>query len=189
MRLFLAVKPDRQAEAQLAKRLLQVQDALGGLAASLRWTPAQNIHATLHFFGEVEATRLPQLGEHMGAVISEPPFDVTLGEIGAFPPAGAPRVVWLDMVGGGDALGRIHLELGRRLSAAGVAMASRPFSPHLTIARVPDRERARVKSLRERLASVPPMSIAWLADRVTLFRSDLTGAVPRYEPLQEIPLE
>jgi 2'-5' RNA ligase len=98
-------------------------------------------------------------------------------------------VLWLDVVEGRDALARLHGLLGERLVTAGVAVEARPFSPHLTIARVPDRERSKVKLLRERLAVVPPSRIEWTARTVTLFRSDLSGAVPRYEALQEISLQ
>jgi 2'-5' RNA ligase len=105
-----------------------------------------------------------------------------------FPAAGAPRVVWLDIVGGAMPLGRIHAELGRRLKDAAFALEPRALSPHLTIARVPDRERSRIGDVRERLHAVAPMPIAWMADRVVLFRSNLSGPVPRYEGLQEIAL-
>ena len=60
--------------------------------------------------------------------------------------------------------------------------------PRVTIARVPDHERACVKLLRERLADVAPLPIGWTADRVTLFQSDLSGRVPKYESVHEISL-
>jgi 2'-5' RNA ligase len=188
MRLFLALKPDRPAEARLAERLLQLQNHLGEIAASLRWTPASNIHATLHFLGEMDPARARTLREALGSSIAEDPLLIEVGAAAVFPVAGAPRVVWLDIVRGAPEIGAVHAELGRRLAGAGFPLESRPFSPHLTVARVPDRERARTKQLRERLLSAPSMAIDWLADRVTLFRSDLSGSVPRYEPLHEIEL-
>lgn len=188
MRLFLALKPDRAAEAQLGRRLLDLQAALGELAAPLRWTPASNIHATLHFLGELAPARVPPLQAALEAPIAEPPFEVAVGAAGAFPNAGPVRVVWLDVVKGAAEVARVHAELARRLTAAGFSVEARPFSPHLTIARVPDRERSRVKPLRDRLTQVSPALIQWRADHITLFRSDLTGAVPRYEGLQDVRL-
>jgi len=189
MRLFLAIKPDRPAEGRLGQRVLQVQDAIGGMSASLRWTPIENIHATLHFLGEVNASQLAHLREHLGTAVAGAPFEIGLGEPGVFPATGAPRVVWLDIVQGRERVAQLHAELGRRLVSAEMALESRAFSPHVTIARVPDRERARVKLLRDQLRDLAPVPIVWLADRVTLFRSDLTGPVPRYEPIHEISLE
>ena len=188
MRLFLALKPDRSAEAQLGRRLLEVQGALGGTAAALRWTPAENIHVTIQFLGELDPGRAAHLQEHLGLALDEPPFRITLGAVGVFPERGHPRVVWLDVSDGRVPLTRLHAELGRRLKDAGMPLESRPLSPHLTLARVPDRERGRVSGLRERLATLAPAPIDWLAERVTLYRSDLSGPVPRYEPVQEIAL-
>lgn len=188
MRLFLALKPDRPAEAKLAQRLLQLQDAVGSMASSLRWTPASNIHATLHFLGEVDPSRLGGLRDALGTAIPTSPFDVAVGGWGVFPTAGVPRVVWLDVIGGAKEIATVHLELGRRLTGEGFAIETRPFSPHLTVARVPDRERARVKALRERVATMDAAPIVWTANWVTLFRSDLSASVPKYEPLHEIAL-
>jgi 2'-5' RNA ligase len=188
VRLFLAIAPDRSVEAGIGQRMLQIQDALGDAASRLRWTPAGNVHATLHFLGEVAAGRITALRRAIEPPIPDAPFAIELGSVGAFPPAGPPRVLWLDITTGAEPMRSVHAELGRRLDAAGFAVEARPFSPHLTIARVPDRERAHVKSVRERLGDVPAASIAWTAARVVLFRSDLSGAVPSYEPLQEIAL-
>ena len=37
---------------------MQIQGAVGGMATALRWTPASNIHLTLHFLGEVPPARI-----------------------------------------------------------------------------------------------------------------------------------
>jgi 2'-5' RNA ligase len=189
VRLFLALKPDRPAEAGLAQRLLQVQDAVGSMASSLRWTPASNVHATLHFLGEVDVARLGHLRDVLGAAIPLAAFDVEVGGPGVFPASGAPRVIWLDVGKGAGEIAAVHADIGRRLDAGGFAIETRPFSPHLTVARVPDRERGRVKALRERLETIDAAPIAWHVDCVTLFRSDLSASVPRYEPLDEIALQ
>ena len=189
MRLFLAIKPDRPAEALLARRLLQAQEWLGPMASALRWTPAENIHVTLHFLGELPATEAATVRERLGTQLAESPFEITLGAIGSFPPTGPCRVLWLDLVDGNAALLRVHAELGRRLADAGVPLESRPLSPHLTIARVPDRERARVTHLRDRLREMPSAPpIRWTAEAVVLYRSELSGPAPRYEPLQTMAL-
>jgi len=188
MRLFLAIKPDRAAEALLGQALLRIQSVVGPAAAALKWTPASNIHATLHFLGEVNAARTDRLIEIMRPALREAPFTVSLGGAGAFPPTGGPRVVWLDVTEGAEGLVNVHAELGIRLSEAGFAVEPRPFTPHLTVARVRDRDRSQVKGLRERLTQVQPVDVSWFVDRVLLFRSDLSGAVPRYEDINATPL-
>jgi 2'-5' RNA ligase len=188
VRLFLAVKPDRPAEAKLAQRLLQLQEAVGSVAACLRWTPASNIHATLHFLGEVDPGRLGGLRDALGTTVPVQPFEIELGGAAVFPPSRAPRVVWLDVTRGAEEMATLHAEVGRRLTEVAFVPETRPFSPHLTVARVPDRARAGVKALRERLATAEAPPVVWTARWVTLFRSDLSAAVPKYEPLHEIAL-
>lgn len=189
MRLFLAIKPDRPAEAQLARRLLELQRALGDFAGMLRWTQAANLHATLHFLGELDAGRLGSLRDALGDHLADPAFEISLGEVGVFPEFGAPRVLWLAIVSGAKPLTDLHRELGERLGKMGVAVEDRPFSPHLTLARLRDRaDRRAAKHLRDRLPSSGEAPISWTADHVTLYRSDLSGPVPRYDPVHEIRL-
>ena len=189
MRLFLAIKPDRPAEAQLARRLLALQRALGDFAGVLRWTQATNLHATLHFLGELDPGRLGALRESLGDRLPGPVFEISLGEVGVFPEFGTPRVLWLAIVRGAKSLTDLHRELAGRLGRAGIAVEDRPFSPHLTLARVRDRaDRRAARHLREKLPSAGEAPISWTADHVTLYRSDLTGPVPRYDPVHEIRL-
>jgi 2'-5' RNA ligase len=185
MRLFLAVKPDRAAEAQIGRALLHVQNAVGPASAALKWTPGSNVHATLHFLGEVSSAGAKRLIDVLGPGLREPPFTMSLGRLGAFPQTGPPRVLWLDVVEGADALARVHAELSARLAAAGFGTEPRPFAPHLTVARVRDRDRAQTRDLRDRLSRVETGEdrISWGVDRVVLFRSDLSGPVPRYEDI------
>lgn len=188
MRLFLALKPTRQAEAQIGRVLLELQTIAGAAAVALKWTPAANVHATLHFLGEVSQARVTRLRELLSPPLAEPPFEVTLGHPGIFPATGPPRVLWLDVVSGADAVSRVHEELGARLAKDAFSVESRPFTPHLTLARVRDRDRAQARHVRELLHHVDETRISWLADRVTLFKSDLGGAVPRYDELLETSL-
>jgi 2'-5' RNA ligase len=188
MRLFLAIEPDRPAQAQIARLLLDVQRVLGDLATALRWTPATNIHATLHFLGEVDAARAARLVDALGGAVAEAPFETVVQSIGVLPASGTPRVLWAGMTVGLEPLRRVHAFLGDGLRRGGIATESREFLPHLTLARVRDRERARARLVRERLSEVAVPDIRWNVDHVTLFRSDLSGPVPKYEPVHEIPL-
>jgi 2'-5' RNA ligase len=127
---------------------------------------------------------LAQLGETLPVA----PFDVALGHLGVFPPHGPPRVFWVAVERGREALSAIHRELGRRLTAAGVAIETRPFSPHLTLARVRDGEQARARRVAGRLGGIEVAAIGWRVDRVTLYHSDLSGPAPRYDVVRHVAL-
>jgi len=189
VRLFLAVTPDREAQAQLGRRALELQRSLGDAASLLRWTQAFNIHATLHFLGEIQDDRLGPICTALGRSLPEPAFEISLGEAGVFPQSGAPRVLWLAIADGAAPLRRLHRELGQRLRNAGVELEDREFSPHVTLARTRDRsDRRELARVRDRLPRGRQIAIAWVVDCVTLYRSDLSGPAPRYEPVHHVDL-
>jgi 2'-5' RNA ligase len=190
VRLFVALTPDREAQAQLGRRALELQRGLGDAASLLRWTPAANIHATLHFLGEIDEARLEPLRAALGHSLPEPPFEILLGDAGVFPQSGPPRVLWLAISNGAAAVRRLHHELGTRLQTAGVALEDREFSPHVTMARARDRsDRREIARVRDRLPRGHEIPIAWVVDRVTLYRSDLSGPAPRYDAIHHVRLE
>ena len=189
MRLFLAVEPDRPAAAALGRRLSDVQQTLGDMASALRWTPAQNVHVTLNFLGEVDRARYERLARELGRMIELAPFVVRFGPLEVFPVVGPPRVLWLSLAEPCPELGVLRTRVEARVVRSGWTLEDRPFSPHLTLARIPDRERRRVGRLREVLTAAPITPVEWTVDRVLLFRSDLSGPVPRYEAIHEIAVK
>jgi RNA 2',3'-cyclic 3'-phosphodiesterase len=190
VRLFLAVEPDRDVRAALIALIADARRLCGEDAAAFRWVGDDNIHITLHFLGEVDAARVPALREALGNTLAEPAFDITLGAPGAFPPHGPPRAIYVAVDAGSAALVRVHAELGRRLRAAGVAVESRPFTPHLTLARTRDRDRAGARRAVMRL--MPGLKTGrsrWRVSAIALIESDLRGPRPLHTTIHEIALD
>jgi 2'-5' RNA ligase len=186
--LFVALEPDAKARQHIHQLLDRVQHRLGPLSASVRWNPPDNIHLTLHFLGEVADARVPLLRAAVGERLSLAPFDLATGGLGTFPASGVPRVVWLAVQEGNDRAVGVHAEMGRRLTAAGFAVDSRPFSPHITLGRVRERDRHDARGISAAFRDVQIESIRWRVDRATLFRSHLSSSAPRYEALQHVVL-
>jgi RNA 2',3'-cyclic 3'-phosphodiesterase len=187
-RSFLAVTPDETARDALAGLLAAVEREAAEAGRALRFTKAANIHLTMHFLGSLDESREAAVLTQLGEILPAAPFDVELGPLGVFPPHGPPRVFWVAVERGREALSAIHRELGRRLTAAGVAIEARPFSPHLTLARVRDGEQPRARRVAERLAGIEVAAIGWRVDRVTLYHSDLSGRAPRYHAVRDVAL-
>lgn len=183
MRLFLAIELDRAAREQCDALVAGLRRSLGEAASALRWTPAENIHVTLHFLGEVDRTSTDRLTAALGTSIPHPAFEASTSSFGAFPPGGPPKIVWLGVGAGASEMAKVHRVLADRIQLAGFQPESREFSAHLTVARVRDRDRSSVRGLRAQLSAISRHPIAWRVDHVTLFRSDLSGAAPRYEPM------
>lgn len=111
------------------------QPALADLLRRLRWTHPGNWHLTLRFLGNVPAPRIPELATAL-AQVAFAPFTLAVGRAGAFPARGAPRVVWLGLARGAKECASLAASVDAVLAPLGFAPESRPFAPHLTLARV-----------------------------------------------------
>lgn len=164
------------------------------------WTHPADLHVTLHFIGDTPASRVEALSAAAAAAASlAAPFALALTEPGAFGAPSAPRVLWCGLAepaAPGGALTALHAALGARLNASGFATEARPFRAHATLARGWTGAAADDGGAAELIAAAwraapggPPSeaSAAWIADRVTLFRTYL-GKRPSYEPMGVFPL-
>jgi 2'-5' RNA ligase len=187
MRLFVAVEIDDRAR-QVAEA---VQERLQGTLNSIlkaRWVPAENMHLTVRFIGPVDDDCVPTLIEALTPPLDIPPFDVVLGGCGVFPRSGPPRAVWIGLLQGLSALASMHATFNRRLIPFGVEPERRPYSAHLTLARIKESSKGAGRALRDTLENVPVPSTRSRVNRATLFQSHMSPKGPRYEPLAFIPL-
>ena len=180
--------PDDVARAALGSIPGEIERAAPDAARALRWTPVPNIHLTLHFLGDLDDAQQAAIRSQLNDPVAVAPFDLTLGELGTFPPSGPPRILWIAVHDGRQQLIAIHQELAVRVRAAGLQVEDRPFSPHLTLGRVRDAERQRARRLASGLNRVQIPPVTWHVGDVTLYYSDLSGPAPRYEAVQRVAL-
>jgi 2'-5' RNA ligase len=188
MRLFFAIEPSQAARTAIDGVLSDASGRLGPDAAALRWIAKENLHLTLQFLGEVHRDRADALVTALQPPIALRPFTVSLDRFGVFPPSGPPRTIWLGVNRGADELRQIHAELDRRLAALRFDPDGRPYSPHLTVARVRDEHRSRASAVRSTLASMAVPAVTWEVAHATLFESDLSGPKPRYTARARVDL-
>ena len=186
MRLFVAVDLDDEARAAIATTQKRVARALADSSSKVAWVKPDRIHLTLVFLGEVEDVRVPALVETMGRRVVGEPFDMTLENIGVFPPRGAPLVVWVGVSEADAALRALHDVLAQRVAAHDIPIESRPFSPHLTLGRW---RTSRPSDRRRVIGAAQPGRIARVhVDAATLYHSRLSSAGPTYTPLARATL-
>lgn len=114
-----------------------VRAELVGLAEPVRglsWTRPEQLHLTLRFIGEVPADRVGHVEERLAAVRVEP-FIIPVEGVGAFPPKGPPRVVWVGVGAGHPHLFQLRQRVDDAVLAAGTDFDVRLFQPHITLAR------------------------------------------------------
>jgi 2'-5' RNA ligase len=189
LRLFVAVELPATVSSVLTR--LQHELQRDPALARLRWVRPEGIHLTLKFLGETEAVRQPRIEEAIQrGVDGMAPFGLHLGTIGSFGPRDRPRVVWVDVGGEVDILTQLQRAIDRELEDAGFRRETRPFSPHLTLARVPeDRGRDVAGPLASAIAAGTAPGHAEIAVReVSLMHSKLGPAGAVYTRLFAAPL-
>ena len=184
MRLFIAVDLDDAARQEIAAFQWQIGRAVG--RSSPRWTKPEQMHLTLAFIGEADEMLAAKLTVAMMKPVSQPSFDVAFEQIGVFPPHGAPRVLWLGVGTGADAMIVLQREITARLEPLGVALERRPFRPHLTLARWPDARPGDRRAV-ERLPDSGVVARVRI-DHATLYRSQTLPSGPVYTPLARATL-
>ena len=133
-RTFIAIElPDRVREA-LGRHIGRLRRQLPG---SFRWVKPESVHLTLKFLGDTDEDQVPAIAETLRqalAGLSE--FDLRTGQLGCFPNAERPRVVWLGMEGELDKLASLQRKVEEVCIGLEFEREKRRFVPHLTLARV-----------------------------------------------------
>ena len=190
MRLFIGIElpdPVRAAAVDAAERLRSAVTARAR-RSQLRWVPPPNLHITVWFLGHVVDARRERLLDALGPPLPLPRFTMQLDRGGAFPPSGPPRVLWLGLTSGFSEVRAIHQALGERLAPLDFVPERRPYSPHLTLARVKEAGRADGAVIRQAVRDLEVEPAAGAVGAVTLFRSEPSAGGSRYTPLLRVPL-
>lgn len=185
VRAFVAVPVE---DPVVRRRLLGARSLLPELRG-LRFTPEHQLHFTLKFLGEIDEDRVePASRATAAAVRGIAPFRLALEGLGAFPARGPSRVLWAGCGAGDEQLSRLAAAVEAAFGAEGFARDERPFSPHLTLARVRNPEAGR--RLARVLPDVPAEPFGTTAvTALVLFRSELTPRGADHEVLARAALE
>jgi len=166
-----------------------VLESLEGLTARLRptarikWTPVENLHITTKFIGEWPEERLEELAGALRGLPRYEPMEIALRGVGFFPNPHSPRVFWV-AVHAPASLGELARQTELALGRLGVPAENRPFSPHLTLARV--KEPVPMAALRQAIAALPSLEFGeFTADRFCLYHSQLNPSGSVYTKLSE----
>jgi len=146
------------------------------------------MHLTLAFIGYVpDATAAAAARALRQSLAAEEPIACRLGEIGAFPTPTRPRVVWVGLGEGADAVRERADRVREALRAAEIPFDQKPAVAHLTVARVRDNVDAEARaSIAESLRSARIEPLAFRIDEAVLFESKLARSGPTYLPLERV---
>lgn len=183
IRTFIAVDLPQQIKMEIDKMTAGFRQ----LNANIRWVKAANLHLTLRFLGDIPEESVLSLADSIkGSTEGFGGFDLSLSGLGAFPNLRRPRVIWIGSGSGTDRLKGLAAKVEQAVIESGFGKGDKPFSSHLTIGRVKfpkglDRLLAQIGETRY---ESQPFGV----NEVSIYKSDLSPAGPKYTKLEAISL-
>lgn len=135
-RCFIAL----EIPMEIQKALVKVAD-LAHLNPLNGFRPVRTgmIHITLKFLGDTSETKLSQINEELTKIaVIQSPFTIKIRNLGAFASWDHPRTIWAGLDFPQELL-TLFDHINHMAEQLGFVSDHRPFSPHLTFARVSDR--------------------------------------------------
>lgn len=185
IRTFIAVKVSSKIEAS-ASRLISKLEMTG---AGYNWVVDENLHITMNFVGDMRDTEVPEFCLEIKRVAEKhEPFWVEVAGTSGFPSAEQPRVIWIGITEGTDALQALHADLSEVLRNWGIPKEKNKYHPHVTLGRL--RRGGRWNdSLAELLAKNKNSRFGSCSvDEIVVFSSHLDRLGPTYTPMSRIKL-
>jgi len=189
LRTFLAVPLSRAVTRELDKLQRQLMRACP--ARAVRWVPAENIHLTMHFLGDILPDQVNPIKEALTVVgRNVPPFSFAAGQLGAFPNTNRPRIVWVGVSDTESWLALLHEAVNESMARLGFQREARRFSPHLTLGRI--HRRAGPEDVRRVGRTLSATQVGTLGivpvEALILFQSVLRPSGAEYRPLATFKL-
>ena len=144
---------------------LEIRTRLSLLSAPLtgaRWVEVDNLHLTLRFLGDIENRAADEFIDSI-LPFTVDPFEMTLAGLGVFG-SQRPDVIWIGTEPT-PVLTRLNQWHERAARAAGLEADSRPFVPHVTLARLRGTKPHEVARFLEGrgMLQIPPFRVSRLA--------------------------
>jgi RNA 2',3'-cyclic 3'-phosphodiesterase len=135
VRLFVALEIPSAVRDNLAALINELRATDPSASKNrARWVPAENLHVTVKFIGNVEAERLDAIRTALSEVSAAGAVELRFRGLGFFPDERRPRVLWAGIVASSN-LAPLAAGIDVRLEKLGIAREAREFAPHLTLAR------------------------------------------------------
>lgn len=155
--------------------------------ADLQWSPPANLHITTKFIGEWPEEDLEILREALAGVAVPGEFPVDIQGLGWFPDAVRPRVFWAG-IRAGEPLAALARATEDACAALGIERENRPYSPHLTLARI--RQPVDLGPLRRAIEGLATDHFGrFTAAQFHLYESKLRPGGSIYTKLASFPLK
>lgn len=199
IRAFLAVELSQELRAEFAtiqqelKRRIEREMKRG---MRISWAQPASIHLTIKFLGDMDEQVIDPLRIAVEQAIgSQIAVNVPIERLGVFPHPQSPRVLWVgpsetwEKGAEAERVAEIHGAIEQACEGLSFLRETRPFSPHLTLARIKMGERHVGIALAKSGVLDRPLSLGSLAvESVVLMKSELTPTGSVYTKLWDVLL-
>ena len=176
VRAFIAVEPS----AEIRNEISAAGQELRG-AGRLSFVSPNLMHITLKFLGEVPDSQISKISASLDGV-SASPYALQVSGISTF--GRPPRVIKAEVHDGG-ATSALAADVESRMAKLGFSREEKPFSPHITIARVKEYSPA----LLPKIAGIKGLDFGECEiSAVLLKKSVLTPSGPIYSTIHRVDL-
>jgi 2'-5' RNA ligase len=130
VRLFVALDLPEAVRTALAELITKLKPK----SRAARWVPPENLHITLKFIGYVGNEKLSAIQSALSSIRAAHPVALQFRGMGFFPNERRPRVFWCGIADSPN-LAELAANIDQALAPLGIEAETRPFKPHLTLAR------------------------------------------------------
>ena len=188
IRCFAAIEISGSIKSQIEKILYEFSSEFSDC---VKWITENNIHLTLKFLKDFNYLHVRPLENEMKQKLcSIPIFQIKSRQIGFFPSAINPRIVWLGITAPPQ-IKIIYDEIENITSTYGYHKENRSFTPHVTIGRIRNTAgKGQLLKLIDKVKSYSSLLAPASMDvqEIALIKSTLTPQGPKYEQLFKIRL-
>ena len=184
IRTFIAIPTPTQVRETLREIVAVLQTS----GAEVKWEPADKLHITLKFFGDIGTNILPDVLEKYTAACGNlKSFSLVYGGLGCFPNSREPRIIWAGSKNDDGLLDQLKKTVDELGIPFGFEPEKRSFQPHITIGRV--KGKRNIPGLIKMLQSVTFEPQSFLIDEIYFMKSELRPAGSIYNRMQSIMLK
>lgn len=186
-RLFIAIDPTREVKANIMHAIIKLQHEIGKNIIT-NWTKDTNLHITLKYLGETPYEKISSLYHAVKEIAkTKQVFTIEAHGLGAFPSLEHARTIFIGINDLNHELALLAQEIAMATYKLGFMAETRPFQPHITIAKI--KNHGNVASMKQILTTAFNRSFGKIkVAALTLYESKTLPTGSIYEALLRVPL-